>query len=280
PVQPRSEERLGEALHTPESTISGLLRVLILSFIKLNELGLIAFYDESDNITKTQSKATPNEPSSQGTDSCGGLRCQETIGDTTGQTRVLDWEKIKTIQHNEIDSLKRRAKKLKKKNRSRTHKLKRLYKVGLTARVESSRDEECLDALDGEEMFVVGQNENVVEEIVDDAQVSTAATTVTTKEITLAQALKALKTLKPNVKLNIFQEPSKSTTTTTISLQQSQDNGKGITIEEPMKPKKKDQIRLDEEATKKLQVEFDKEERLTREKAEKEERANIALIET
>nr|GEV68599.1 retrovirus-related Pol polyprotein from transposon TNT 1-94 [Tanacetum cinerariifolium] len=57
------------------------------------------------------------------------------------------------------------------------------------------------------------------------------------------------------------------------------DKGKGIMIEEPVKPNKNDQIRLDEEAAKKLQVEFDEEERLAREKAEKEERANIALIE-
>nr|GEZ88392.1 reverse transcriptase domain-containing protein [Tanacetum cinerariifolium] len=41
----------------------------------------------------------------------------------------------------EIDSLKRRVKKLKKNQRSRTHKLKRLYKVGLSARVESSDNE-------------------------------------------------------------------------------------------------------------------------------------------
>nr|GEW66740.1 hypothetical protein [Tanacetum cinerariifolium] len=76
------------------------------------------------NITKTQSKATPNESSSQGTNSGGGPRCQETIEDTTAQTR--------------------RVKKLEQRNRSRTHKLKRLYKVSLTARVESSRDEESL----------------------------------------------------------------------------------------------------------------------------------------
>ncbi|GJX78567.1 hypothetical protein Tco_0326716 [Tanacetum coccineum] len=44
---------------------------------------------------------------------------------------------------------------------------------------------------------------------VDAAQVSTAATTVTitTKEITLAQALEALKTSKPKVKGIVFQEP-------------------------------------------------------------------------
>nr|GEU73598.1 hypothetical protein [Tanacetum cinerariifolium] len=156
------------------------------------------------NITKTQSKETPNEPSSQGTNSSGGLICQETMGDNIAQTRHYP-----------------------------------------------------------------GQNENVVEEVVNAAQVSTAATTIkiTTKEITLAQALEALKTLKPKVKGIAFQEPGKSTTTTTISSQQSQEKGKGIMIEELVKPKKKDQIRLDEEAAKKLQAKFDE-----------EERANIALI--
>ncbi|GJW61965.1 hypothetical protein Tco_0111300 [Tanacetum coccineum] len=56
----------------------------------------------------------------------------------------LELETTKTTQANEIASLKRRVKKLEKKDRSRTHKLKRLYKVGLSANVESSRDEEDL----------------------------------------------------------------------------------------------------------------------------------------
>nr|GEZ10280.1 hypothetical protein [Tanacetum cinerariifolium] len=68
-----------------------------------------------------------------------------------------------------------------------------------------------VDVLGSEAVFVAGQNENVVEEVVDVAQVSTAATTVTitTKEITLAQALEALKTSKSNVKGIVFQEPEK-----------------------------------------------------------------------
>ncbi|GKG03512.1 hypothetical protein Tco_0311148, partial [Tanacetum coccineum] len=37
---------------------------------------------DSGNITKTRSKATPNESSSQGTNSGGGPGCQETMGDT------------------------------------------------------------------------------------------------------------------------------------------------------------------------------------------------------
>ncbi|GJX56506.1 hypothetical protein Tco_0286403 [Tanacetum coccineum] len=101
-----------------------------------------------------------------------------------------------------------------------------------------------------------GQNENVIKKVVDAAQVSTATTTVTitNEEITLAQALEALKTSKPK--------------------------SKGITIEEPVKPmKKKDQISFDEEVALKLQAEFDEEERLAREKVEKEKEANIALIE-
>ncbi|GKA69004.1 hypothetical protein Tco_0775068 [Tanacetum coccineum] len=103
--------------------------------------------------------------------------CQETMGDTIAQTRVLDLEKTKTTQDNEIASLKRRVKKLKKKNRSRTHKLKRLYKVGLTARVESSTNEESLgkdaskqrriNAIDVDEKITLVSVQNVVEEMFD-----------------------------------------------------------------------------------------------------------------
>nr|GEW32316.1 hypothetical protein [Tanacetum cinerariifolium] len=66
------------------------------------------------NITKTQSKVTPNESSLQGTNSGGGPRCQKTIRVTIAQIRVLDLEKTKTSLRNEIDSLKRRVKKLEK----------------------------------------------------------------------------------------------------------------------------------------------------------------------
>nr|GEW19700.1 hypothetical protein [Tanacetum cinerariifolium] len=311
---------------------------------------------DNGNINRTQSKETPNESSSQGTNSGGGPTCQEAIGDTIAQTRfenvskqsndlllargntlqsdedrmklnefmelctslqtrVIDLEKTKTTQANEIDSLKRRVKKLERRNKSRTHKLKRSYKVGLTARVESSDNEKILgkdaskqrrriddidadeditlvnvqddtemfDAekdLGGEEVFVKKQSENVVEEVVDAAKVSTAATTITTEELTLAQALKALKTSKPKVKGIVLQEPSEYTTTTTkiISSKTSRDKSKAIMIEEPVKPKKKDQIRLDEEAALRLQAEFDEEARLARERAQKEQEANIALI--
>ncbi|GJS03386.1 hypothetical protein Tco_0319894 [Tanacetum coccineum] len=113
---------------------------------------------DSGNITKTRSKATPNESSSLGTTSGGGPRCQETIGDTIAQTRVLDLEKTKTTQANEIASLKRRVKKLEQKKRSRTHGLKRLRKVGATARVESSGDEDL-----GEDASKQGRRINAID---------------------------------------------------------------------------------------------------------------------
>ncbi|GKD23202.1 hypothetical protein Tco_1224905, partial [Tanacetum coccineum] len=105
--------------------------------------GLDAEQDRG-NISKTQSKATPNEPSSIETSSGGGPKRQDTMGDTIAQTRVLDLENIKTAQAQEITSLKKSVKKLERKKKSRTHGLKRLYKVGLSARFDSSDDEASL----------------------------------------------------------------------------------------------------------------------------------------
>nr|GEZ29135.1 hypothetical protein [Tanacetum cinerariifolium] len=101
---------------------------------------------ESGNINMTQSKATLNQPSSIGTGSGvnkprsdeDSLKLKELMELCTNlQNRVIDLENTKTTQAMDIDSLKRRVKKLDKKKRSRTHKLKRLYKVGLIARVDS-----------------------------------------------------------------------------------------------------------------------------------------------
>nr|GEV28768.1 putative ribonuclease H-like domain-containing protein [Tanacetum cinerariifolium] len=118
---------------------------------------------DRDNISKTQSKATPNEPSSLETSSGGGPRRQDTLGDTIAQTRedrlklnelmelctklskrVLNLETIKSAQAKEISILKKRVKRLERKKKSRTYGLKRLYKVGLSARVESSTKEQSL----------------------------------------------------------------------------------------------------------------------------------------
>ncbi|GJX45698.1 retrovirus-related pol polyprotein from transposon TNT 1-94 [Tanacetum coccineum] len=289
---------------------------------------------DSGNITKTQSKATPNESSFLGTTLGGGPRGNTLQSDedrfkldelmalcTTLQSKVLDLEKTKTTQGNEIASLKRRFKKLEKKDRSRTHKLKRLYKVGLTARVESSGDEESLgkdaskegriNVIDADEdITLVNVQDDVDKEMYDvgtvtgdevfaeqevatkdailtsdkvstsSAKVSTASATTTTTttehDLTLAQALADLKSTKPKAKRIAFREPGESKTTTTTPIPSKvQDKGKEKMVE-PEKPlKKKDQISFDEETARRLQAEFDEDERLAREK----DKANVALTE-
>ncbi|GJV55244.1 hypothetical protein Tco_1456249, partial [Tanacetum coccineum] len=85
------------------------------------------------NINKTQSKATPNKPSSLGTSLGGGPRRQDTM-----------WILLLKLEHKDCSSSgdykfeTKMSKKLEKKGRSRTHKLKRLYKVGRSARMVSS----------------------------------------------------------------------------------------------------------------------------------------------
>ncbi|GJR08087.1 hypothetical protein Tco_0790739 [Tanacetum coccineum] len=72
----------------------------------------------------------------------------------------------------EIDSLKRRVKKLEKKQRSRTHKLKRLFKVGRSAQVVSSEDEGLGDQEDasnqGRKITNIDQDAEVT--LVDETQ--------------------------------------------------------------------------------------------------------------
>ncbi|GJZ25131.1 hypothetical protein Tco_0562590 [Tanacetum coccineum] len=190
---------------------------------------------------------------------------------TTLQSRVLDLEKTKTTQANNIASLKRKVKKLENKRSSRTHKLKRLYKVGLSARVESSRDEESLDDAD-KEMFDVDTLTG--DEVFAKQEVAAKDVNLTIDEVTLAQALAAVKSVKPKVKGNLIEEPSVPVSAVSAS---TKDKGKGIMVKELVKPmKKKVQIMLDEEIALKLQAEIDEEERISRAEEEKIDEANIA----
>nr|GEW38472.1 uncharacterized mitochondrial protein AtMg00810-like [Tanacetum cinerariifolium] len=98
---------------------------------------------------------------------------------TTLQNRVLDLEQTKTHQKNEIDT-----------------------------RVESSGDEECLgqDASKQERMIdAIDADEDII--LVNDAD--NEIFDMDDLEITLAQALKALKNSKPKAKGIVFQEPGK-----------------------------------------------------------------------
>ncbi|GKD99969.1 hypothetical protein Tco_1387953 [Tanacetum coccineum] len=175
------------------------------------------------------------------------------------QDRVIDLENTKTAQTQEITSLKLRVKKLEKKGGSRTHKLKRLYKERKIDDIDKDADITLVDETRGrygdDIMFDVSdfacEEVFVAEQGVFDKDVNSSV-----DEVTLAQALAALKSAKAKI----------------------QDKGKAKMIEpEPVKKlSKKDQLKLDEEVAQRLQAEFDEQERIEREKT----KANIALKET
>ncbi|GJV25192.1 hypothetical protein Tco_1377887 [Tanacetum coccineum] len=221
---------------------------------------------------------------------------------TNLQNRVIDMEKSKTSQAQEITSLKRRVRRLEKKGGSRTHKLKRLYKVGLSAKVESSKEslgeedaskQGRIDDIDAnEDIYLVnvhrdedrfGVNNLEGDEVVVETEVASKDVNLSIDEVTLAQALAALKitvaSTRPKAKWLVIHEEEQASTPTVSSQQPSQvkvqDKGKGIMVDEPLKMKKKDQVSFDEQEAKRLQAEFDEDERLVREKDE----ANVALTE-
>ncbi|GJU02675.1 hypothetical protein Tco_1113013 [Tanacetum coccineum] len=137
------------------------------------------------------------------------------------EIKVLDLEKAKTAQDSEIASLKKKVKKLERRNKSRTPGLKRLRKVGSARRVESSDEASLGDQEDASKqgrkiadidvdaevtlidetqgrnddnlMFdtcVLDEQEVEVEKVVSTAEVTTkSATTTTVDELTLAQTL-------------------------------------------------------------------------------------------
>ncbi|GKC22974.1 putative ribonuclease H-like domain-containing protein, partial [Tanacetum coccineum] len=220
---------------------------------------------------------------------------------TNLQKQVLDLEKAKDAQAKEIAGLKKRVQKLERKKKSRTTGLKRLRKVGESRRVESSEDKDSLgaqedaskqgrsfedidkdaevslvdetqgrsddaemfdtDDLHGDEVIVdmaVGEKQEQSAKV-DEREVSTGvedsvAPTIPVTTAAITTAATTTTTTRPKARGAVVQEPNEFRTTTS-SPQASQpsktkDKGKAIMIEL---------------------------ERLAR---KKEEKANIALIES
>nr|GEV57725.1 ribonuclease H-like domain-containing protein [Tanacetum cinerariifolium] len=189
-----------------------------------------------------------------------GLKLKELMEICTKlQQRVIDLENTKSVQALEILSLKNKVKRLEKKRRSRTHRVKRLYKVGLSARLESSAEEQSLgkedafkqgrniadidaDGVLNDEEVVVKKAVIVKEVDATQDQVSAATTIVakdlTVEDITLEKALEVLKTSKPNIRGNVVRdhkEKSKSKTIPTSIADRISPKAKGIVMEEPSK---------------------------------------------
>ncbi|GKA38155.1 hypothetical protein Tco_0730706 [Tanacetum coccineum] len=116
-------------------------------------------------------------------------------------TAVLDLEKAKDGQAKEIADLKKRVQKLERKNKSRTIGLKRLRKVGMSRRVESSKDKDSLgDHEDASKQGRIGEKqEQSAKEREVDTSVEDSAAPITIEEISLAQTLIQIKAAKPKV---------------------------------------------------------------------------------
>nr|GEW19891.1 hypothetical protein [Tanacetum cinerariifolium] len=163
----------------------------------------------------------------QGYTQVEGIDCRMQLSELM---EICSLEQIKTNQAAEIEKLKKRVKKLEGKKK-RTHRLKRLYKVGLTVRVESSEEEEDprkmndedlfgVNNLDGDEVIMdvtagenVKQDATVVEkdfsaaadEVVTTAKSVegiTAATTprISKDDVILTQTLIEIKAVKPRAR--------------------------------------------------------------------------------
>ncbi|GKA20946.1 hypothetical protein Tco_0700935 [Tanacetum coccineum] len=161
------------------------------------------------------------------------------------QDRVIDLENTKTAQAQEITSLKLRVRKLEKKGGSRTHKLKRLYKGRKIDDIDKDVEITLVDETQGrygdDIMFDVsdlaGKEVFVAEQGVSDKDVN-----LSVDEVTLAQALTALKSAKVQEKANVIEETSESITTTptlitttvatTITAASTRPRAQGIVIHE------------------------------------------------
>ncbi|GKE38791.1 hypothetical protein Tco_1462196, partial [Tanacetum coccineum] len=172
--------------------------------------------------------------------------------------RVIGLENIKTSQAVEITKLKERLKKLERRNKSRTSRLKRLRKVGRSAQVVSSEVEglgaqedaskqgrkitdldadaevtlfdEAQGRNDDNLMFdtgVLDEQEVEVEKVVSTAEVTTVSdTTTTVDELTLSQTLIEIKAAKPK---------AVTTAATTITTAVTRPKARGVVVQEPSK---------------------------------------------
>ncbi|GKB46440.1 hypothetical protein Tco_0897193 [Tanacetum coccineum] len=230
-----------------------------------------------------------------------------------GKSHVHDLEKAKDAQAKEIAALKKRVQRLERKKKSRTTGLKRLKKVGMSRRVESSKDQESLG--DHEDASRQGRS---IEDIDKDDDVTLVDETLGRQDDDLMFDTGVLDTDEMHVEAKIDEKDEQSTklddstageavTTASVEGSTSPTTIEEITLAQTLiqikaaKPKvvttattttttrpkpevplkRKDQVALDEQMARDVQAQLEaeliEEEKLAR---KQEEEANIALIES
>nr|GEU95592.1 hypothetical protein [Tanacetum cinerariifolium] len=173
------------------------------------------------------------------------------------------------LKLNELMELctKLRVKRLEKKNKSRTHGLKRLYKIGLSARVESSIKEPSLGEEDASK-----QGRNI-------ANIDADAETILVDETTKDQGKINDEEMFDTDVLNDEEVVVVTTVTDATTIVVSIDD---ITLAQALveiktsKPKARGIIIFDEQEARRLQAEIDEQDRLAEEKAQLIEDENLA----
>ncbi|GKD45837.1 hypothetical protein Tco_1270482 [Tanacetum coccineum] len=225
-------------------------------FVHVENIADEAVYKERDDSLERATTTATGLDAKQ--DKGGGPMRQDTIGDTITLTRSENVSKFSNDPL--LAGSEKESQEAREKEKSRTHGLKRLYKVGLSARIDSSDDEAKnvhdvdmfgVHDLDGDEVFVETKEPMV------NAATSTIPGSIAKDlidvDMTLDQALAELKSTKPKAitttatttttavtrpkaKGLVIQEHEQASTPITSS----KDKGKGIMVEEPLKMKKKD----------------------------------------
>ncbi|GKF23271.1 hypothetical protein Tco_0075593, partial [Tanacetum coccineum] len=211
---------------------------------------------------------------------------------TQSQEEEVSQDKTEHKETKEIVALKKRIQRLERKKMSRPTGLKRLNKVSMSRRVESSKDQESLGApkdasKQGRSITDIDANvestkldDSTAGEVVTTASVEDGAAPTTIEEITLAQTLIQIKAAKPKVvttgatttttrpkaKGIVVQEPCEFRAPQEAQPSISKDKGKGIMIEPEVPLKRKDQIARDIQA--KLDAELIEEQKLARKQEE------------
>ncbi|GKB45819.1 hypothetical protein Tco_0896572 [Tanacetum coccineum] len=314
-------DNVGKFLMYPRNTIrvgkgfSGRETPLFQTIVVARQADKAVYKELDDSLVRAVTTASSLKAEQ---DNGGGPRRQETMGDIIAQTRFENVSKLSndplfargnTLRSGE-DSLKLkelmelytnlqiRVLDLEKKKTTQAEEI--------VTRVESFGDEKILgedaskqgriNAIDLDEDITLVNDQDDADmfnvntltgdEVLAEPKVFVKDVNLTVDEVTLAQAIAVLKSVKPKVKANVVEEPSIPVSVASIKAKVP-DKGKGILVEESVKLKKKYLISLDEEnalklvdllleeIASKLQAEFDEEERLAREKDE----ANVALTE-
>nr|GEX71146.1 putative ribonuclease H-like domain-containing protein [Tanacetum cinerariifolium] len=176
--------------------------------------------------------------------------------------RLADEEGVDCLSNSTIFKTLELMGKLEKKQRSRTHKLKRLYKRKIND-IDANKDITLVNDQDDDEMFDVNDlhGEDVfVEKEVADKMVNDEVQKV------VEEVVKDTNTVRLNIDAAQVSAAGE-VNAASIAITKSQDKGKAIMIEELVKHKKKDQIRLDEEAALKLLQPEEQQELTNEEKA-------------